>query len=109
VNRRALSRAAASGHLVATELADYLVSRGIPFREAHHITGQIVRHCLDRHQEIQDLSLSELRAFSPAFEKDVMDVITLEGAIERKAQIGGTARKCVEARIKTLHKALGTT
>jgi argininosuccinate lyase len=107
INRRTLARAAAAGHLVATELADYLVGRGITFREAHQITGQIVRHCLDRHKEIQDLSLTELRAFSPVFEKEAMDAITLEGAVERKAQIGGTARKVVEARIKMLQKTLG--
>jgi len=106
VNRAVLAKAVGSGYLLATELADYLVTKGVPFREAHTITGRIVRACLDRHQHLRDLTLADLRAFSEHFEKDALDVITVEGAIERKAQIGGTARKRVEARIKTLEKAL---
>jgi argininosuccinate lyase len=107
VNRTALAQAAASGFLLATEFADYLVGRGMPFREAHEMTGRIVRHCLDHGKELADLTLADLRHFSPAFEKDALDVITVEGAIERKSQVGGTARKRVEARLKTLERSLG--
>lgn len=106
VNRAVLAKAVGSGYLLATELADYLVTKGVPFREAHAITGRIVRACLDRHQHLRDLTLADLRAFSEHFEKDALDVITVEGAIERKAQIGGTARKRVEARIKALERLL---
>jgi argininosuccinate lyase len=107
VNRTALAQAAASGFLLATEFADYLVGRGMPFREAHEMTGRIVRYCLDHGKELADLTLADLRHFSPAFEKDALDVITVEGAIERKSQVGGTARKRVEARLKTLERSLG--
>jgi argininosuccinate lyase len=106
VHRATLAKAVASGFLLATELADYLVTKGVPFRTAHETTGRIVRSCLERHRELRDLTLSDLRAFSDRFEKDVLDVITVEGAIERKAQIGGTARKRVEARIKGLAREL---
>ena len=106
VNRAALARAADSGFLLATELADYLVTKGLPFREAHEVTGRIVRDCLDSRRDLRDCTLSDLRRYSDRFEKDVLDAITLEGAIERKAQIGGTARKRVEARLKVLEKAL---
>jgi argininosuccinate lyase len=106
VNRAALAEAVESGFLLATELADYLVTRGVPFREAHAVTGRIVRACLDEGRDLRDLTLTELRAFSDRFEKDVLDVVTVEGAIERKAQVGGTARKRVEARLKALEKAL---
>ncbi|GIW55830.1 MAG: argininosuccinate lyase [Nitrospiraceae bacterium] len=106
VNREVLERAVASGAMLATELADYLVSKGVPFREAHAITGRIVRFCLDQERNLGDLTLSEIRSFSERFDKDVMDVLTVEGAVERKAQIGGTARKRVEARIKALEKEL---
>jgi len=106
VHRATLAKAAASGFLLATELADYLVTKGVPFRTAHETTGRIIRACLERHLELRDLTLSDLRAFSDRFEKDALDVITVEGAIERKAQIGGTARKRVEARIKSLAREL---
>jgi argininosuccinate lyase len=107
VNRAAIARAADSGFLLATELADYLVTKGVPFREAHEVTGHIVRDCVDTRRDLRDLSLSDLRRYSTGFEKDVLDAITLEGAIERKAQIGGTARKRVESRLKILEKTLG--
>lgn len=106
VNRAAIARAADSGFLLATELADYLVTKGLPFREAHEVTGRIVRDCLDSRRDLRELTLSDLRRYSDRFEKDVLDAITLEGAIERKAQVGGTARKRVEARLKVLEKAL---
>ncbi|MBI4401179.1 MAG: argininosuccinate lyase [Nitrospirae bacterium] len=108
VNRDALAKAAGSGYLLATELADYLVTKGVPFRRAHETAGRIVRACLDRNRDLHELTLSDLRAFSDRFEKDVLDAVTVEGAIERKAQIGGTARKRVEARIKVLEKALAS-
>jgi len=106
IHRAAMARAADSGFLLATELADYLVTKGVPFREAHAVSGRIVRYCLDRHRDLRTLTLGDLRSFSDRFEKDALDVITLEGALERKGQIGGTARKRVEARIKALEKTL---
>jgi argininosuccinate lyase len=106
VNRAVLAKAVGSGYLLATELADYLVTKGVPFREAHAITGRIVRACLDHDRDLRDLTLADLRDFSEKFEKDALDVITVEGAIERKTQIGGTARKRVEARIKALERLL---
>jgi argininosuccinate lyase len=106
VNRTAIARATESGFLLATELADYLVTKGLPFREAHEVTGRIVRDCVERARDLRDVTLSDLRVYSERFEKDVLDAITLEGAIERKSQIGGTARKRVEARLKVLEKTL---
>ncbi len=106
VHRAALARAAGSGYLLATELADYLVAKGVPFREAHHTTGRLVRACLESKRGLRDLTLTDLRTFSEHFEKDALDVLTVEGAIERKGQVGGTARKQVEARLKALEKAL---
>lgn len=106
VNRAAVARAADSGFLLATELADYLVTKGLPFREAHEVTGRIVRDCVDEVRDLRKMTLSDLRSYSERFEKDVLDAMTLEGAIERKSQIGGTARKRVEARLKVLEKTL---
>ena len=106
INRAALTRAAESGFLLATELADYLVTKGLPFREAHEVAGRIVRDCVDGARDLRNMTLSDLRGYSQLFEKDVLDTITLEGAIERKSQIGGTARTRVEARLKVLEKSL---
>jgi argininosuccinate lyase len=106
INRSRMAQAAASGFMLATELADYLVTKGVPFRESHAITGRIVRHCLDRGMDLSALTLSDLRMFSDRFEKDALDAVMLEGALERKRQIGGTARTRVQSRIKALEKIL---
>ena len=106
VNRDILAEAAEGGGMLATELADYLVTTGVPFREAHSITGQIVRFSLEKRRPLQRLTLRELQGFSAQFKPDVLSCLTVRGAIDRKSQIGGTARRRVEARIKDLEKAL---
>jgi argininosuccinate lyase len=97
VNREALKQAVQSGGLLATELADYLVTKGIPFREAH-VPGL----------ELSSLSLQELRQFSERFDQGVFTRLTVEAAIDRKAQIGGTARGQVEQRIRELERMLSS-
>jgi len=106
VNKTVLAEAAEGGGMLATELADYLVTKGVPFREAHSITGQIVRFSLEQHQPLQRLTLKDLRGFSTRFAQDALSCLTVKGAIDRKGQIGGTATGRVEARIKELEKAL---
>ena len=106
VNREVLAEAVQKGHLLATELADYLVARGVPFREAHAVTGRIVRSALDSKRELSDLSLEELRTFSDRIEKEVYARLSVQAAIDRKAQVGGTARVRVERRIRELERSL---
>ena len=106
VDRRAVADAVGSGFLLATELADYLVTKGIPFREAHAIIGRIVRHCVERGKELQEMTVDELRGFSKRFDDGALEVLTTEGAVQRKSQVGGTARRRVERRINMLKKAL---
>ena len=106
VRREAMCRAAGSGFLLATELADYLALKGMPFRKAHEIVGRIVRERLDRGRDLIGMTLEELREHSKAFDKDALDVLTVEGALERKSQLGGTARPRVQARIAALEKRL---
>ncbi|MBM4127621.1 MAG: argininosuccinate lyase [Nitrospira sp.] len=106
VNRDVLDRAVQSGGLLATELADYLVERGVPFRDAHGITGRIVRTALDQGRELTDFSLAELRSLSDRIEKGVFARLSVSAAIAHKRQIGGTARRQVEQRIHALDRAL---
>lgn len=106
VNREVLERALHGGGLLATELADYLVHRGIPFREAHGITGRIVRAALDQGREVTDLSLEEMRGFCERIEQGVFARLTAVAAIDQKGQVGGTARTRVQQRIKELEQLL---
>lgn len=90
--------AAAEGFLNATDVADYLVTKGIPFREAHEIVGRIVRHCIEAGERMETLSLSRLREFSPAFKPDVTKYISIEACVERRLSAGGTSsRRVAEA------------
>ena len=106
VNGETLKRALQGGGLLATELADYLVMRGVPFREAHGITGRIVRAALDQVRDVTEFSLEELRVFCERIDKSVFSWLTAAAAINHKGQIGGTARGRVEQRIKELEQLL---
>lgn len=92
--------------VLGIELADHVVMKGVPFREAHGITGRIVRAALDRSCEVTDLSLEELRGFSGRITQDVFTRLTTVAAIDHKGQVGGTARVRVLQRIKELEKHL---
>lgn len=95
IQRDVLTDALQSGFVLATELADYLVRKGVPFRDAHRVVGQLVRHCTEHKVTLHDLSFADLKTVSPHFSQDAMAFLTPEGAINRKAQIGGTSRKQV--------------
>lgn len=95
IRRDVLTDTLHSGFVLATELADYLVQKGVPFRDAHRIVGQLVRHCTEHKVTLHDLSFADLTTVSPHFSQDALAFLTLEGAINRKTQIGGTARKQV--------------
>ena len=96
----------ASGFLTATDLADYLVLKGVPFRDAHEITGKTVAFCLEKGKTLTDLSLPELRKISKRFDKDVFDHIALNNSVDRKNVYGGTATTQVRAQITRLTKKL---
>jgi argininosuccinate lyase len=94
--------AAQDGFMNATDLADYLVGRGLPFRAAHGIAGKIVRHCLAQGRRIEELRLAELKRFSARIDKDVYRYLSAEAMVERRRAIGGTARSNVVRRLKEL-------
>ncbi len=92
VNEDRTRDAAAKGFMNATELADYLVRKGVAFREAHETVGRIVLRALERGVELQDLPLNELREFSPVVDQDVFEALSLESTLATKSQRGGTSR-----------------
>jgi len=103
-NTARMKDAASDGFLLATDLAEYLVAAGTPFREAHEITGRIVLHCLERGISPTDLSLDEFRKFSKAFSRDLLALLTAEQAVARRKTIGGTSGVNVRRRLAELKK-----
>ena len=89
--------AALQGFSTATDLADYLVKKGLPFRDAHEAVALAVRKCEDLNCDLADLDLAQLKAFDNRIEEDVFDVLTLEGSVNARNHIGGTAPERVKA------------
>src|SRR5690606_37502002 len=91
VKPEAMRAAALQGFATATDLADYLVKKGVPFRDAHETVAHAVRSCEDQGCDLADLPLEQLQAFHASIESDVFDVLTLEGSVAARKHIGGTA------------------
>jgi len=97
---------ASSGYMNATELADYLVRKGMPFREAHEVVGKVVMRAIELGKELDQLSLAELREFSPLFAEDVHIALSLEQTLSSKSQMGGTAPKVVASALAAARQSL---
>ena len=107
--REARARDAASvGYMNATEMADYLVRRGQPFREAHEAAGRMVLHALSKGLELHELELEELREFSPLVSEDVYEALSLERTLATKSQAGGTSPERVREALAAARSALDT-
>ncbi len=102
VNRGMMLAAARDGYMNATDVADYLARRGVPFRAAHGVAGRLVRHCVAQGRRIEESPLSELKRFSVKFEKDVYRYLSANSMVERRRSLGGTARANVLRRLKEL-------
>jgi argininosuccinate lyase len=107
VNRDPMERAAENGFLNATDLADYLVSGGMPFRSAHRCVGQAVAYALKNGKELHELKLEELQSFAKQIRADVFDVLTPKAMVDRRNSHGGTATGNVKAAIARAKKQLG--
>ncbi len=107
VQREAMAAAARQGHATATDLAEYLARKGVPFREAHEAVAQAVRFAESRGCELAELKLSELQRFSSAITEDVYSTLTLEGSLQSRNHLGGTAPVRVKAAIAKARKSLG--
>ena len=103
-----MREAANQGFSTATDLADYLVRSGVPFRDAHEIVGQAVAHCIKAECDLASLPLATLKDFHQAIEEDVFDVLTLEGSVAARNHIGGTAPAQVREAVTTARAALAS-
>ena len=106
VNKDRAFAAASGGYMNATELADYLVRKGVPFRDAHETVGKVVMRAIERGKELEQLSLDELREFSSLIEGDVYEALSLERTLDSKSQIGGTAREAVASALRAARSVL---
>ncbi|MEJ2729163.1 MAG: argininosuccinate lyase [Deltaproteobacteria bacterium] len=106
INKDVMQKAAASGYLNATDMADYLVTKGLPFREAHHCVGQVVRYASGLKKEIHELSIKELQQHAPRIEDDIFDYLGTQQMIDRRSSIGGTATQSVTTAIKAAQQKL---
>jgi len=105
-DREVMRAAAVRGYATATDLADYLVRKGIPFRDAHAVVGKVIRSAQDQGVDLDQLSLDVLRGFSPHIQDDVYDVLSLEGSIAARDQVGGTAPQQVRKAIERCRQRL---
>jgi argininosuccinate lyase len=106
VNPERMRIAAARGFSTATDIADYLVRRGLPFRNAHEVVGKTVRYCIDNGKDIPELTLEEFQQFSPVIDVDIFDHVTLEASVNARKATGGTARSAVEKELALAHRTL---
>jgi argininosuccinate lyase len=106
VHADAMRAAALQGYATATDLADYLVKKGLPFRDAHEVVAKAVRACVDRGCDLAELNITELRAYSGLIDEDVYVVLTLEGSVAARDHVGGTAPTQVKAAIQRVRQLL---
>ncbi|MCF8055453.1 MAG: argininosuccinate lyase [Desulfocapsa sp.] len=103
-NTGRMEEATKTGFMTATDLADYLVLHNVPFREAHGIVGRAVATCIEKGCELTDLSLAEIREFSPVIDEDIFEVLSVEGSVNSRISTGGTATLRVEEAVQTAEK-----
>ena len=105
-NKEVMEKSAANGFTNATDAADYLVNRGIPFRDAHGIVGRLVLYCLDKGIALDDMSLEEYKAISPVFEEDIYDAISLKTCVEKRTVLGAPGPSAMDKVVLEYKKLL---
>ena len=106
LDTRRMRNAAAGGFSTATDIADYLVQKGMPFRDAHAVTGNIVRYCIDNNKTLDKLDLFVYQSFSSLFEEDILIRVRANKSVEARKVIGGSARSAVRENIRSITKRL---
>ena len=105
-DRDAMARSARNGFTNATDAADYLVSKGVPFRDAHGIVGSLVLYCIDKKCALDDLTLEEFRSFSDRFDEDIHDAISLDACVEKRLTKGAPGRAAMEDAVREAREYL---
>ena len=105
-NEDAMLKAAQRGFINATDLADYLTKKGLPFRDAYHLSGQLVAKCIKEETVLEDLPLPELQQFSSLFEEDVYQAIDLHNCLEKRKSFGGPSPASVQAQVAEVRQQL---
>ena len=101
-----MKAAAEKGFINATDCADYLVEKGLPFRDAYKVVGNIVKYCIENNTTLEKLDLSVYKQFNPVFEQDVYQAIDLINCVNKRNIIGGPAKEQVEKQIELVEKEL---
>lgn len=105
-NKEVMAESAKLGFTNATDAADYLVGKGVPFRDAHGIIGRLVLYCIDKNCAIDDLSIAELKELSPAFDEDVFDAISMETCVNKRLTVGAPGHDAMLDEIKACREYL---
>ena len=105
-NEENMKRAAQKGFINATDLADYLVKKGLPFRSAYKISGQLVALCIQQNTVLEELPLEQYQTFSPLFEADLYQAIDLKVCVEKRISEGGTSTASVQMQINKVKEML---
>ena len=95
-NKDVMRKSANNGFTNATDAADYLVKKGVPFRDAHGIVGRIVLYCIDKGIALDDMTLDEFKAISPVFEEDVYEAISMKTCVEKRTTIGAPGQEAMK-------------
>ncbi|HHW46687.1 MAG TPA: argininosuccinate lyase [Clostridiales bacterium] len=106
VNTQNMRNAAAGGFINATDCADYLVSKGLPFRDAYKATGELVARCIELNKTLETLDISEYKSVCDLFDEDVYEFISLERCVNQRRVYGGTSPECVKAQIERVRKII---
>jgi len=99
-----MKKATAEGFLTATDMAEYLVKKGMPFREAHRVTGSVVKYCVENGLTLGEASLDTLKQFSKLIGRDIFQCLTVETSVNEKKSYGGTSGKLVRSRIQQIKR-----
>ena len=103
---RKMRFAAAGGFSTATDVADYLAKKGVPFRTAHGVTGRIVRRCIETGRTLQNMSAEDYRQFAPEFGDDICDVVKGKSCAEARSSFGGASPESVKQNLKSIKRRL---
>lgn len=106
LNVNVMYEQAGGGYSTATDVADYLAKRGVPFRDAHAITGRLVRYCIERRKTLSALSLAEYKAMSDVFEEDVLTAVTTRASAEGRNSVGGSSKEASKAALAQIRRRL---